>query len=122
MKLVLAVLLLCSVSNVKAQLLSGDLLDDRRKMVTQTDFRITSRYEGYVVYELAVDPDGNVTSTRFISDKSSIQSTPANMEAREFLKLLKFAAGDYYPKHHHVLVKLTYVTQKTPVTKPKTVN
>ena len=111
MKLLFAALLLCSVSNLNAQLLSGNLVDDGRKIVTKTDFKIVSRYQGYVVYDVAVDNEGKVTSSRFISNESTIQSTPANMEAREFLKTLQFAPGTYYPKHHHVMVKVTYVSK-----------
>lgn len=118
MKLLLVLFLLCSVSELNAQLLSGELLDDKRKITTQTDFKIISRYEGFVVYEVAVDNEGKVTSTRFISNESTIQSTPANMEAKEYLKTLKFAPGTYYPKHHHVMVKVTYVKQKSPGSKP----
>lgn len=118
MKFLLSIALLCTVSTAKSQLLSGAIVDAGRKMTSNTDFKIASNYEGYVVYEVAVDPNGVVTSTQFVPERSNIKSTPANMEAKNYLKTLTFEPGDYYPKHHHVLVKVTYIKQKAPAPTP----
>ncbi len=124
MKFVLSLLLLCLTSVAHSQLISGELIDEKRKMTSQQDFTIVSNYEGYVVYELAVDQKGNVVSERLIPEQSTVKSTPANILAKNYLKDLTFAPGDYYPKHHHVLVKVKFVKQKAPAatTKAKTTN
>ena len=96
-------------------------MDTKRKMTSTSDFTIVSNYEGYVVYELSVDPKGKVTSERFIPEQSTVKSTPANIEAKNFLKDFTFEPGDYYPKNHHVLVKVKFVKQKAPAN-TKTVN
>lgn len=122
MKFVLSFFLLCFASVSHAQLLSGELLDEKRKMTSQQDFTIVSNYEGYVVYEVAVDQKGHVVSERFIPEQSTVKSTPANILAKNYLKDLTFEPGDYYPKHHHVLVKVKFTKEKAPGTKPKTAN
>lgn len=92
----------------KAQVVSGKLVDDKRKLIGSPTFTIVSNYEGYVVYEIAVDITGKVTGLRFIAEKSTVLSTPANMEAKNLLKTLTFEAAEYFPKFHHALVKVTF--------------
>ncbi len=113
MKQLLCLFLLLSTFFVNAQLLSGKIVDDNRKMISNTNFVLESNYGGYVVYEIAVNPMGEVTSSRFIEDKSTVFSTPANMEVKNFLKTLIFEKGNHFPKYHHALVKVMLVKSKT---------
>ncbi len=106
--------------SAQGQLLSGEIMDVQRKMTSTSNFTITSYYEGYVVYEISVDNLGKVNSERFIAEKSTVKSTPANIAAKNLLKSLTFEPGDGYPKYHHVLVKVKFVKQKTTETVPKT--
>lgn len=111
MKSILFFLLVLASFQSNAQVLSGKLVDDKRKMIGSPSFTIVSNYEGHVVYEIAVDITGKVTGLRFIAEKSTVLSTPANMEAKNLLKTLTFEAAEYFPKFHHALVKVTF-TQK----------
>lgn len=108
MKSLLFFLLVLVSFQSKAQVLSGKLVDDKRKIIGSPSFTIVSNYEGHVVYEIAVDITGKVTGLRFIAEKSTVLSTPANMEAKNLLKTLTFEAAEYFPKFHHAIVKVTF--------------
>lgn len=120
MKFLLSGIICLLLNLAHCQLLSGEIIDDQRKMTSTSNFTITSYYEGYVVYEISVDNLGKVNSERFISEKSTVKSTPANIAAKNLLKSLTFEPGDRYPKYHHVLVKVKFVKQKTTETAPIT--
>lgn len=104
-------LFLFSFTFTQAQLLSGDLLEENRKLLTQTDFTIAGNYTGHIVYELSVNRKGKVTSERIIPGQSNIQSTPANIQARKFLKSLLFQEGTHFPADQHVLVRVLFTQQ-----------
>lgn len=93
------------------QLLSGDIVDVKRPLLTETNFTIKGTKEGVVVYDIAVDIYGNVTSETLVANMTTISSTPARMEARNLIKTFKFQPGTAYPKFHHVKVKITFVTK-----------
>lgn len=112
MKYLFSIVFLSALLNSHSQILSGALLDDKRPMTSKTNFVIESNYDGYVVYEIAVDIYGKVSSTRLIAEKSNITSTPANFEAKNLLKSMTFKEGEYFPKFHYGLVKITFVKPK----------
>jgi hypothetical protein len=107
-------------NSAQSQLLSGEIIDVNRKMTSTSNFTIKSFYEGYVVYEISVNNIGKVTSERFIAEKSTVKSTPANMEAKNLLKSLTFESGDGFPKYHHAMVKVKFVKESPAETAPKT--
>lgn len=111
MKYLLALLLLGSFSSF-GQMLSGDLKDSGRKMVSESTFIMESHTSGFVAYELTVDNQGNVTSARLVGDKTTVKSTPAKMKARDHAMKFKFEAGNHYPKFQTVIVKITLVKPK----------
>ena len=113
MKQLLCIFLLLTTFSINAQILSGKIVDDNRQMISNTTFVLESNYSGYVVYEIAVNPSGEVTSSRFIDEKSTIFSTPANMEVKNFLKTIVFEKGNHFPKYHHATVKVMLVKSKT---------
>ena len=94
-------------SSAYGQVLSGDLKDEGRKLLTPTNFIIDGRVNGYAKYELAVDREGNVTSARLI--ETDIKSTPSKVDLRNHIVTLKFEKGTYYPQFHHAVVKFTVV-------------
>ena len=108
----LSFLLLASFS-MNAQVLSGRIVEDNRKLISNTNFVMESNYNGHVVYEVAVNPEGFVTSSTLLEEKSTVLSTPANMEVKEFLKTIVFEKGNHFPKHHHANVKVMLVKTKT---------
>lgn len=95
----------------KAQLLSGDLLDAGRKMVSSYNFEINDRYKGVQFFELAVNPEGKVTGVRHLDEKGILISTPARILASSKLSDLEFEKGTHFPKLHHVKVKVNFVKQ-----------
>lgn len=106
MKYLFALLLLLLAYSSSAQLISGDLLDEGRKIITETDYTMIGSTEGEIYYELAVDREGNVTSERLLGDMTTIHSTPLIYKARSYCKTLKFEKGTYYPKFHHVVIRI----------------
>ncbi len=113
MKQLFFIFLLLATYSVNSQILSGKIVDDNRQMISNTSFVMESNYSGYVVYEIAVNPLGIVTSSRLIEEKSTVLSTPANMEVKNFLKDIVFEKGNHFPKHHHATVKVMLVKSKS---------
>lgn len=112
MKQLFCIFMLLSTFSVHSQILSGQIVDDNRQMISNTNFIIESNYSGYVVYEIAVNLEGKVTSSRMIEEKSTVLSTPANMEVKDYLKNIVFEKGNHFPKHHHAIVKVMLVKSK----------
>jgi hypothetical protein len=95
------------VSSVSfGQLISGTLVDEGRKMVSTSDFKLIDNNEGVLFYELAVNRKGIVTSARILSEGTTVVSTPTRIKVRNYLMTLKFEEGTYYPEFHHVKVKV----------------
>lgn len=95
-----------------AQIVGGTLVDDGRKLISQSNFTIVdSVYTGTVVMSLAVNRKGAVTSGKAIAEGTTIQSTPVRIKVRNTAMKLKFEESIYYPEFHYVTVKFT-------VTKP----
>lgn len=92
-----------------SQLLSGDVINEGRSLLTKTDFKINSTTEGVVVYDITVNREGKVTSTLLKIEQSTINSTPLKMQAVNLLKSFKFEPNTRYPQVQHVLVKITFV-------------
>lgn len=109
MKYLIALSFLILAYSTSAQLISGDLLDEGRKIISETDYTMIGSTEGEIYYELAVDREGNVTSERLLGDMTTIHSTPLIYGAKNYCKTLKFEKGTYYPKFHHVVVRVNVV-------------
>ena len=92
-----------------AQLLTGDLLDENRKLETSTDFTLKDNNKGFVVCELAVDRTGKVTSIAFDLAATSVVSIPSKIKVRNYLNTFVFEKGNHFPAFHHVKVKITLV-------------
>ena len=105
----LTVLFLFFTSLASAQMISGDLKDSGREMVSPTSYIIEGNFNGNVNYELTVNIDGDVTSTRYVAEGSSIKSTPARVQVRNHVNKMKFQPGYHFPKFHKVVVKITIV-------------
>lgn len=89
------------------QLIDGTLVNEKRKLITETNFKITNNNEGVVYYELAINRKGIVTSAKLLEENTTVISTPTKMKVREYVMTLKFEEGTYYPEFHHVRVKVT---------------
>jgi len=101
----LSFLVLTFVSN--AQLMSGRLIEDERKLLTTTDFIVEDTNEGVLLFELAVNNLGKVSSAKLLTNGTTVVSTPTRMKVKNELMKWKFQEGTYYPEFHHVIVKIT---------------
>lgn len=92
-----------------AQLLEGDLLTDKRKVVSDIIPIITpSNYDGKILFSISVDNSGTITSAKVIEDKTTINSTPARIKATNLIYNVKFEAGSYFPKYHTGVYQINY--------------
>ncbi len=87
------------------QLISGTLVEEGRKVLNNPAFIIEGMANGYAKYELAVNREGKVTSARLV--ETNLKSTPATFTIKNYVKTFTFQPGTYYPKFHHVVVKIT---------------
>lgn len=110
MKSLILFLLLISTTTVNAQLISGKIVEDGRKIIGEPKFIVEGMKNGWAKYELSVDIEGKVTGVKLI--ESNLKSTPATTIVRNHVKKFKFEPGTYYPKYHHVIVKITMVKGK----------
>lgn len=93
--------------NASAQLLEGPLLDEGRQLVSSPGFVVTEPHEGVIIFQLAVDRKGNVTSAKVDPEGTTVVSTPARIAATKHVKSFKFQEGTYFPEFHQVKVKIT---------------
>ena len=118
MKSLLFSIIICSPFLSFGQLLSGPLMDEGRKLLTTANFIVEDSREGVIIFNVAVDRTGKVSSAKVDPTLTTVISTPARIVATNYVKSLQFQAGTYYPEFHQVKIK---VTLKAPaVTKPAT--
>jgi len=120
MRFIIFALLFCSFQ-CNAQLISGDVVKDGRKLKTPTDFSIASNKTGVIYFELSVDREGNVTSEKLLLDKTTVTSTPTRAKVKEYVSGLKFEPGTHYPHFHNVVIKITVTPLPPPVAPIKSI-
>ena len=91
------------------QLISGPLMNDGRKILNEPAYTIQGMANGFAKYELAVDRNGKVTSAKLVD--TNLKSTPAKYTIKNYVNTFTFQPGTYYPKFHHVIVKITMVKE-----------
>ena len=87
---------------------------DKRPVVKDIDYTLYFSKEGVIVFDIAVDIDGNVTSCELNKEKTTIISTPMKMKAKNrIMQGLKFESGLQYPTFHrgYVQIKLRPATE-----------
>ncbi|PKR79922.1 hypothetical protein CW751_12630 [Brumimicrobium salinarum] len=92
--------------------ISGDIVNDKRSLTSDAAFVIESHLNGKVVFNIAVNSKGEVTSTTVVEEETTIRSTPAKIKARNHVANFKFSPGTWYPKHHQARVAITLVQKK----------
>lgn len=97
------------VGQVKAQILSGSAIESGRKLVNTVSFDIHGSRSGVVVLEVAIDNLGKVTSSRLVTEKSDVLSTPAVMIAKNAAKSFLFSPGTHFPEFQYALVRFNYI-------------
>ena len=104
--LVLFILLMkCGFSQVY-----GDIFMDKRTISKDIDYTVNYSKPGKIVFDIAVDMEGNVTSCVLNEKKSTITATGAIMNAKnKILQNLKFERGYEWPEFHRGYVQITTV-------------
>src|SRR5690554_8078417 len=92
--------------------ISGDVVKSNRKMISEQGFIIKSHVNGKIVFDIAVNIEGEVTSATYLASESTVKSTPARIAARNYVTTFKFQPGTHYPKFHQGRVVITTVKQK----------
>ncbi|MEX1000664.1 MAG: hypothetical protein WDZ35_00965 [Crocinitomicaceae bacterium] len=104
------ILFICFSANSQVY---GDIFIDKRKITKDIDYTIPYSKTGKLVFDIAVDLDGNVTSCILNKEKSTITATPAMMKARnKIVQHLKFEFGLQFPKFHRGYVQINTVPNK----------
>ncbi|MDP4798063.1 MAG: hypothetical protein NWR50_04300 [Crocinitomicaceae bacterium] len=103
----LALLFVLVGGTAYGQFLSGAIIDEGRQMTSDSKFIVEGIKSGTAKFELSVDREGVVTGVRML--ESTLKSTPAEFELKKYMKTFAFQKGTYYPKFHHVVVKMTVV-------------
>jgi len=90
--------------------LSGDLITDQRKIVTDIAYKISGSQTGKFVFDISVNMDGNVTSCILNKSESTLVSTPMMMKAKNLILTgLKFEKGYAFPEFHRGKVTIAFV-------------
>lgn len=110
MKLLLILIFsFCSFFSV-AQI-SGDISVDGRKIVQEIAFTMEMKGTGAMVFDIAVDVQGNVTSCVLNKAESTIRSTVYSYQAKNLiLTKLKFEKGNGFPTFHRGQVTISALT------------
>lgn len=100
----LLLFLLLSPFFSQAQLISGDVVKEKRKLISQNDFVINGGKTGDVFFELTINREGIVTASRLITEKTTVVSTPTRMRAKDYVSTFEFEKGTHYPQFQNVVV------------------
>ncbi|MBD3638999.1 MAG: hypothetical protein HUJ25_16715 [Crocinitomicaceae bacterium] len=86
----------------------GEILSDKRPISKNIDYTINYSKPGKLIFNIAVDMDGNVTSCELDDKKSTIVTTTAMLKAKnKIMQYLKFERGYHWPEFHrgYVVIK-----------------
>lgn len=91
-------------------MIGGTLKDEGRKLVSDIGYVQEGTIDGWAIYELAVNREGDVTSVAL--KETNLTRTSAKYQIHNYLSKLKFQKGAHYPQFHHVQIKITLVKPK----------
>lgn len=86
---------------------SGPIAIEGRQITQKISYTMEMKATGVLVFDIAVDVKGNVTSCRLNKTESTINSTIYAHEAKNLILMeLKFEKGNGYPTFHqgHVTI------------------
>ncbi len=107
MKKIIAFVFLIMSSSMFAQL-SGELVLDQRKITSPISYQLDMSQSGTLVFDIAVNVEGKVTSCEWNKVESTINSNRyAHTAKNRILTKLKFAPGNGYPTFHRGKVTIT---------------
>ena len=109
MKKIVLLVVFFKIGSFYSQIISGDIYNTGRKLLTETNFTLKSSKSGVVVFDVSVDITGKITSVVVEQSMTSITSTPMRMDAKNLINTFKFEAGNGFPKFHHGLIKINFI-------------
>ena len=91
--------------------LSGDIVNDSRKIENDIDYTLySSTKTGILVFDISVNTDGKVTGCSFDKANSTCKSTPLMMMGKNrILAGLRFEKDNGYPTFHQGTVTFTLI-------------
>ena len=108
MKKIILIVSFFSIQQLFSQVISGDIYNVGRRLLTETNFTLKGTKSGVVVFDISVDITGKVTSAVVEKSMTTITSTPMLMDAKNLINTYKFELGNGFPKFHHGLVKINF--------------
>lgn len=88
--------------------LSGRIIEDGRKVTEEIPYQMEMSKTGILVFDIAVDVKGNVTSCKLNKAESTIKSTTYAYKAKNIILMqLKFEKGNGFPTFHQGRVTIT---------------
>jgi hypothetical protein len=109
MKKIFLVFSIFSIQQIFSQIISGDIYNVGRRLLTEPNFTLKGSKSGEVVFDISVDIYGKVTSAVVEKKMTTINSTPMIMDAKNMVIKYKFEPGNGFPKFHHGLIKIKFI-------------
>lgn len=91
--------------------LTGDIVRDGRKLLIGDSFMIEGNHTGTLVFDIAVNNEGEITAVKFVQSKSTVSSTPARIKAQQYITDWKFEKGTTFPKFHQGTITISMVRE-----------
>ena len=91
--------------------LSGDIVRDGRQLIKGDSYMMQGNHTGKLVFDIAVNAEGDITAVKFVPSKSTISSTPARIKAQNYIANWKFEKGTAFPKFHQGTIAITMVRE-----------
>ncbi len=102
--------ILCFASVMSFGQVLGPLANDHRKIVTDVVYDIEMDTTGVVIFDIAVNMDGKVTSCHVNKAETTIHSTPLMITCKNrILAGLSFEKGYAFPEFHQGKVQFNVV-------------
>lgn len=102
------------LGNISLSQVYGEIFMDKRPITQDIDYTLYYHKEGVLVFTIAVNTDGDVTSCELDKSKTTVISTPMKMKAKNrIMQELKFEKGNGYPTFHrgYVQIKIRPATE-----------
>ena len=94
--------------------LTGDIVKDGRKLITKNGYALQGKVDARIVFAIAVNSKGEITSAKVLGDESSTKDVQAQINARHYVMTsFKFEPGTWFPKFHQGKIAITLVKPRT---------
>ena len=91
----------------------GEIIADGRKITNEIDYTLESKQEGILVFDIAVNVEGQITSCEWDKVASTVNSMRlAHTSKNRILTQLKFEPGNGFPTFHRGKVTITLILEE----------